>query len=206
MNREEYMVKGTGIKTKYEYVQERFGEVAYSRFRARTSQTISWPILVGSWYPFARYAEILTAIAEMFHDGRVGALRSVGAYSAEKLLNSTYQAFRAHEDIARLVERLPSLYQRFYNCGQMLVDYKPLRRHCGFQFTGAPIYVDTDMEVAIGFTSRCWAFMGIETVISGLVVSEGRASFDLAWVPNGQSLPSRPASVPLVGARSAGPV
>lgn len=181
MHYSDYKVKGTGIKTKFEYVEAVFGEAAASRLKAAVENAIRWPVLAGAWYSFDSYNRLLETIAEFFYGGKLEALQDVGRYSADQVLRSTYQVFRTDEKLSHLRERLPNLYQRFYNCGTMALELAADRAFCRFVLSGAPVYVEPDLQVALGFSKQYWALHGFSAHVSNLRVEAERAAFDLVW-------------------------
>ena len=92
---DEYRVKGSSIRSKFEFVHDRFGEAAERRLKERFRDHGILPVLDSVMYPFAEYDAVNRAIAEEFLDGDLTRLAEVGAYSAQKVLTGVYRAFAA---------------------------------------------------------------------------------------------------------------
>ncbi len=179
---DDYRVKGSSIRSKFEFVNERFGEAAVRRLKERFRDRDGLlPVLDSAMYPFAIYDEVNRAIAEEFYDGDLARLAEVGAYSARKVLTGVYRAFAAGKDFPGFLKRAAVLHERFYSHGEMLVDLDAGGRACQITLRGAPTYSEADLYIAGGFYAGAAELLGTESLDWNLAWDSSGARFDLRW-------------------------
>ncbi len=161
----DYRVKGSSIRSKFEFVRERYGVEAESRliqkFKSRPEIT---PLLDTAWYPFAIYEEINQAIVREFFSGDVARLREVGSYSASLALRTTYRAYALGKDFVQFLRGTGVYYQTFYDRGDVQVTVSDDRRAAELKFSGAPLYTETDLQVAVGFFVEAGRILGVSNI------------------------------------------
>jgi hypothetical protein len=117
-------VKGTLLKTRLDFVIERFGpdapETVLSRLGDEDRQ-IARAALSGSWVPFTLLDRIDETIVRELGSGDLSLCREIGAFSARRNLATVYSMFvdQAQGDPQRLMEGLSSLHSTFYDWGGM---------------------------------------------------------------------------------------
>ncbi len=178
----EFQVKGSSIRSKFEFVRERFGDAAERRLATRFGDRPELePLLDSAMYPFTVYDELLRIIAEECYDGDLERLTEVGAYSARQVLTGVYRAFAAGKDFAGFLEHASVLHGRFYSAGQMSVDLAEDGRRCEIRLTGAPVYSEADLQVAAGFYAGAAELLGIEQLDWQLSWDQSGATYELRW-------------------------
>lgn len=178
-----FRVKGSSIRSKFDYVRDTFGPTAELELRESlpASDEIG-SVLDSGLYSFELYDRVLWAVAERFFDGDVTRLREVGAYSAEKSLTSIYRAFAEGKDFLGFLSRIQLLHQRFYTHGTMAVDIGDNRKSTRITLAGAPTYSDADLQVAAGFYLGVGKLLGLEEIRLHFERTDQGAVFDLSWV------------------------
>ena len=179
---DEYQVKGSSIRSKFDYVHERFGEAAERQLEERFRERGILPVLDSVMYPFEAYDAVNRAIAEQFFDGDLSRLSEVGAYSARKVLTGVYRAFAAGKDYPGFLRRAAVLHERFYSHGGMDVNLGDDGKSCEILLRGAPTYSEADLHIAGGFYAGAAELLGIESLDWRLSwdASSG-ARFQLRW-------------------------
>ena len=178
---EEYWVKGSSIKSKLEFVRDRFGGPAEAALKNRFASQGLFLILESEWYPFHLYNDLCIALAENHFGGNLERLLEVGAYSAERTLRSTYEAYLEGGDFIRFLSRISALHGRFYNQGEMNVEVGPEGKSCEIHLRGAPEYSEADTQVAVGFYVGAAQTCGLAGVRHRIERSDDGVDFFLAW-------------------------
>ncbi len=179
---DDYLVKGSSIRSKFEFVRERFGRAAERELREEFEpQAGAMPFLDSSMYPFEIYDEINRAIAARFYDGDLERLREVGEFSARKVLTGVYRAFAAGRDFPRFLERAAVLHERFYRPGRMLVELGDDEASARVRLTDAPVYSEADLHIAAGFYLGAARLLGLENAFCDFHLKPDGAHFDLSW-------------------------
>ncbi|MDH3744735.1 MAG: hypothetical protein OES47_06510 [Acidobacteriota bacterium] len=177
-----FCVKGSSIRSKFDYVRDTFGPRAELELKESFSASDDiGSVLDSGLYPFDLYDRVLWAVAERFLDGDVNRLREVGAYSAEKSLTSIYRAFAEGKDFLGFLSRIQLLHQRFYTHGTMAVDIGDGNKSTRITLTGAPTYSDADLQVAAGFYLGVGNLLGLESIRLHFERTDHGAVFDLSW-------------------------
>ncbi len=177
----DYQVKGSSIRSKFDFVHDRFGEAAERRFKERFRDSGVLPVLDSAMYPFEDYDAVIRAIAEEFYDGELSRLSEVGAYSAQKVLTGVYRAFAAGKDFPGFLRRAAVLHERFYSHGGMDVDLAEDGKSCRIVLHGAPTYSESDLHIAGGFYAGAADLLGIESLDWELSWDSSGARFQLRW-------------------------
>ena len=178
---DEYRVKGSSIRSKFDFVHDRFGEAAERRLKERFRDRGILPVLDSVMYPFAVYDAVNRAIAEEFFDGDLSRLAEVGAYSAQKVLTGVYRAFAAGKDYPGFLRRAGVLHERFYSHGGMDVQLGENGRSCRIEQRGAPTYSESDLQIAGGFYAGAAQLLGIRSLDWDLSWDASGARFELRW-------------------------
>ncbi len=178
----DYKVKGSSIRSKFDFVRERYGAAAERELRESFGRRPGLlPVLDSAWYPFSVYDELNRAIADRFYGGDLAKLEEVGAYSAGKVLTTVYKAFASGKDYAGFLQRAAILHERFYNRGRMIVAIGADRRSAEVHLAEAPTYSEADLYVAAGFYAGAGKLLGLEGVEYELRLEDDGAHFDLKW-------------------------
>jgi hypothetical protein len=175
----EYKVKGSSLRSKLQFVREKFGDEAEAELRTLFDRK-QFPILDSSWYPFELYEAVNRTIVERHLGGDVTRLREVGEFSAEKVLTSVYRFFTTGQDFVGFLKRAESLHQTCYNEGGMRVDVGEDGRSCHILLT-APRFSETDLHIAAGFYSGAGRLLGARDITCRCHHDREGAHFHLTW-------------------------
>jgi hypothetical protein len=117
-------VKGTVLRTRLEFLKERFGPEAPGSVLGALSDAerrLVGSVLPASWIPFALLTRIDAEIVGRYGDGNAELCREIGAYSAHRNLATVYRTFveQAGGDPLRLMESLSALHATFHDWGSV---------------------------------------------------------------------------------------
>ncbi len=178
---DDYRVRGSSIRSKFDFVHDRFGDGAERRLKERFRERGILPVLDSVMYPFEDYDAVNRAIAEEFFDGDMSGLSEVGAYSAQKVLTGVYKAFAAGKDYSGFLRRAAVLHERFYSHGGMQVDLAEDGRSATIVLRGAPTYSESDLYIAGGFYAGAAHLLGVRSFNWELSWDASSARFLLRW-------------------------
>lgn len=176
----EYLVKGSSLRTKFDFVRAHFGDDAARNLAVEFAAEIGVVPLDSKWYPFDTFVRLLQAIVGRYFGGETERLLEVGEDSASRSLSSTYSAF-ALRDFPQFLERIASLHGRFYNQGSMAVRRANGGNSCEIVLSQAPSYPLEDLLVAQGFYVGAAKHFGLENVRCRRSVAGRIATFRLEW-------------------------
>lgn len=148
-----FSVKGSSIRTKLIFAQQRWGDEAGRELTSYMSEQGVSRILDSLWYSFDLYDGLLRHMAKTFLEGDLSALAQVGEFSADESLNSIYKAYDSG-DFYDTLEKLALLHARFYSEGEMDVRVDRKARRATIRLFDAPYYSEADLHVAKGFYLR----------------------------------------------------
>jgi hypothetical protein len=149
-----YLVKGSSISSKFEFVRQHSGRAAEDLLRKQfTDQDRLFPILDSAWYPFELYDRVNRTIARLFFGGDLSSLEEVGIFSAERVLNTVYKSFIIGDD-GHSAEIIHS---------------------------GAPNCAEADLYIASGFYRGAGRALGLDDVHSEFRLTADGAQFQLEW-------------------------
>jgi hypothetical protein len=178
---EEYQVKGSTLRSKFDFVRERFGGQAEAELKELFRGAGSELFLASSWYPFSLYDQILTAIAQRFYDGDFSRLVEVGEYSARKALTTVYRAYVRDQDFYSFLKTIANLHEVLYSLGKMTVTHVEGKSSCEIHLSEAPEYSTSDIYVAQGFYLGASALLGLKNPACRHRVDSDGAHFVLTW-------------------------
>ncbi|MCP4896052.1 MAG: hypothetical protein GY906_03675 [bacterium] len=177
-----YKVKGSSIRSKFKFVHDRFGADAENELREEfAGRRDLFPLLDSSWYPFSLYNEIICKIAERFYNGKLEALKEVGAFSAEEALTTVYRAYVASKNYVSFLRRIERLHQTLYSAGSMTVTVGRDGTSTLIEQHGAPVYSEADLHVAAGFYVGAGQLLGHHDISCHLDKGKAGANFELRW-------------------------
>jgi len=175
----DYKIKGSSIRTKFQFVKEKYGDAAEQALQGQFDRSL-FPILDSSWYPFSFNEKISLTIVRAHFAGDMSRLREVGAFSATRVLTSVYKFYATAKGFIEFLRRAELLHETCYSKGGMKVDIGGDLKSCDI-YLRAPIFSEADMHVAAGFYEGAAAFFG-ETGITCTCAHEGHgAHFHMAW-------------------------
>ena len=181
---DEYRVKGSSIRSKLDFVRERFGGAAERLLREEfETRAGNVSFLDSAWYPFAVYDELNRSIADRYFGGDLARLREVGSFSAARVLTTVYKAFVSGRDFAGFLSRAAILHERFYSHGRMVATIAEDGSGATIHLTDAPTYSEADLQIAAGFYAGAAELVGLGDFVCRLEVREDGAHFDLRWAP-----------------------
>ena len=182
MKTDDFKVKGSSIRSKFDFVREKLGPAAEAKLhqRFKTRPELS-PLLDPAWYPFAVYDEIIRFIASEFYAGDLKKLRDVGSYSANLALRTTYRAFAQGKDFVQFLQGVGRYCQTFYNQGDARVTISDDTRSAELHFSGAPEYTEADLQVTLGFVLEAGRVLGKGTIAGTARRGPDGAHVNLKW-------------------------
>lgn len=180
---DQYQVKGSTIDSKFDFVQDNFGERARSDLQAEFEKRGIMPVYPAMWYPYQNYVDVLTAIAEKFYNGDLSQLEKVGSYSAKKSLESVYRSFvdSVGKNFVEFLNRISTLHKMFYSHGRLDVKLHDDQQGCDLWHRGKPEFHDADLYVAAGFYKEAARMHGIKNIRSQHSIEGTDCRFVLEW-------------------------
>lgn len=175
-----YMVKGSSLLSKIDFVRERFKSGAADKLAQDLAGWLGRVPLATQWYPFSIYEQLLKAIADRFFGGDLSRLREIGTFSAASALGGSYQAFST-KDFRKLVSRLTRLHSLFYTSGRLEVEFRPDGLGCEIRQFEVPRASAADDYLARGFYEACASTCGLVGVSTETLVRPGGSVFRLRW-------------------------
>lgn len=159
-------VKGTSIRSRLEFLQQRWGEEARDGVLAGLDAVDRAAVentLAASWVPFALLNRLDAAIVSGPGGGDLQVARDIGAYSAERNLSTVYRMFvdQARGDPAALLENLATLHGSFYDWGSMRA-IRLGRGECRVEVEYAGAASRTNCLTAVGFYTEALRRLGVE--------------------------------------------
>ena len=176
-----YQVKGSTIRSKFDFVDQHFGAEARADLEACFASRGLFPILTASWYPYDLYVEVLEELARRHFDGDLARLHEVGAASAQAALSTVYQAFVRDQGFVEFLSGISKLHHLFYNHGHIEVSIDPEEKGCTIRHRNKPRYAAADLHVAAGFYTRAAELHGLDGVRCRFETSGAGADFRLSW-------------------------
>jgi hypothetical protein len=176
---EQYQVKGSSIRTKFDFVRETHGTGVAASFERQFDQN-HFPVLDSNWYPFSFNRAVNTALVEQFLGGDVSRLREVGSFSANRVLTSVYKLFASGKDFVDFLKRAEMLHATCYNKGGMKVVVADDRHSCTISLT-APSFADEDLHIASGFYIGAAELLGASNVTCESSLDNGTATLAMSW-------------------------
>ena len=177
-----YQVKGSTIRSKFDYIHEHFGEKERAALEERFADRGLLPILVSGWYDYDLYIEVLEAIALVHFGGDLSALRRIGAYSAKQSLRTVYAAFVRQAGFAEFLKGISRLHHMFYNIGEIVVDIDAKARRVLIRHENMPRIAEVDLHVAAGFYAQAAEIHETSSASCEFERTEdGEALFTVQW-------------------------
>jgi hypothetical protein len=118
-------VKGSVLRARLRYVEERAGDDGYRRFvealAPATRAIVAERILANAWYPFAAYIEISEVIDRQLGAGDLALCHELGRYSCDTNLPTLYKIFFRMADPLYIIRRVAAAWRVNYDEGSMTV-------------------------------------------------------------------------------------
>ncbi|MDB4970807.1 MAG: hypothetical protein JWN44_6496 [Myxococcales bacterium] len=118
-------VKGTVLKARLRYVEERGGGTAGLAFRealsAHTRQLIDERIRPNSWYPFGAFVEMCEVIDRQLGKGDLELCHELGRHACDANLPTLYKIFFRMADVMYVIRRAAAAWRVSYDEGSMTV-------------------------------------------------------------------------------------
>ncbi len=175
----DYKIKGSSLRTKFDFVRETFGESAAAELEGHFDRSI-FPILASSWYPFSINSEVNRILINTFLDGDVSRMREVGIFSAGKVLTTVYKFLTSGKTFIAFMRRAETLHETCYNEGGMTVTVADDGKSCEIHLR-APHFSQADMHVAAGFYIGAAQLLGESGVTCDTARAAGGATFVMRW-------------------------
>jgi hypothetical protein len=179
----DYKVKGSSIVSKFDFVEEHFGDEARDKLQRLFDRHGLFPINPAGWYPFNLYVEVLEAVAESFFDGDLTRLEEVGTYSARASLKGVYKSFvvEKEKNFLDFLSRMSALHRMFYSRGQLDVSVREDGRGCELWQRDKPGFREADLFVAKGFYTEAARMHEIDNIEITFAVEGEDAHFSMTW-------------------------
>ena len=140
-------VKGTALRARLRFVEERAGVEGYRRFldalAPETRAIVEARILASGWYPFTAFVDICTTIDRQLGDGDLALCDTLGRYGCDANLPTLYKIFFRMADVRYIIRRAAAAWRVNYDEGSMTVLHEgdhvvtlrmevptPHRAHC----------------------------------------------------------------------------
>ena len=175
----DYKIKGSSIRTKFQFVKERFGDAAENALQDKFDRSLL-PLLDSSWYPFTFNEQVSQAIVHEHFGGDMSKLRDVGAFSAERVLTSVYKFYGTAKGFIEFLRRAELLHETCYSKGGMRVEIGGDLKSCQIHLR-APVFSEADMQVAAGFYTGAAGFFGEKNVSCACAPENSGAHFNMSW-------------------------
>jgi hypothetical protein len=118
-------VKGTALRARLRFVEERAGVDGYRRFvdalTPATRALVDDRILASGWYPFAAFIEICTVIDDQLGAGDLALCDELGRYGCDANLPTLYKIFFRMADVRYIIRRAAAAWRVNYDEGSMAV-------------------------------------------------------------------------------------
>jgi len=179
----QYQVKGSTIISKFDFVEDNFGERARQEMQKDFETRGILPVYPAMWYSYQNYVDVLTAIAEKFYGGELRQLEKVGSYSAKKSLESVYRSFvdAAGQDFVEFLNRISNLHKMFYSQGRLEVIVREDGQGCDLWHRDKPEFQEADLYVASGFYKEAARMHGIKNLLCKHSLKGPDCHFVLEW-------------------------
>jgi len=177
------MVKGSTIESKFDFVEDNFGERARRDLQSEFEKSGAMPVYPAMWYPYGNYVNVLVAIARKFFNGDLRQLEKVGSYSARKSLESVYRSFvdSADKNFVEFLNRISILHKMFYSQGHLEVRLHEDGQGCDLWHRDKPEFHEADLYVASGFYKEAARMHGIKNIRSDYTIEGLDCHFVLEW-------------------------
>ncbi|MCU1280865.1 MAG: hypothetical protein JWM53_4411 [bacterium] len=118
-------VKGTALRARLRYVEERAGVDGYRRFvdalAPATRAIVDDRILASGWYPFAAFIDICEVIDRQLGKGDLALCHELGRYGCDANLPTLYKIFFRMADVLYIIRRAAAAWRVNYDEGAMSV-------------------------------------------------------------------------------------
>ena len=118
-------VKGTALRARLRYVEERAGIDGYRRFvdalSPETRAIVDARILASAWYPFAAFVELCEIIDRQLGHGDLALCDELGRYACDANLPTLYKIFFRMADVRYIIRRAAAAWRVNYDEGAMTV-------------------------------------------------------------------------------------
>ena len=118
-------VKGTALRARLRFVEERAGVEGYRRFldalAPATRELVDARILASAWYPFAAFIDLCEVIDRQLGAGDLALCDELGRYACDANLPTLYKIFFRMADVLYIVRRAAAAWRVNYDEGSMSV-------------------------------------------------------------------------------------
>jgi hypothetical protein len=118
-------VKGSVLRARLRYVEERGGDNGYRHFfdalQPTTRAAIEARVLASGWYPFAAFIDICEVIDRQLGAGDLALCHELGRHGCDANLPTLYKIFFRMADVLYIVRRAAAAWRVNYDEGSMSV-------------------------------------------------------------------------------------
>lgn len=178
----EYSVKGSTIRMKFEFVRDRFGADAEATMRARARHRKELAALLDvSWIPFSVCEEVNHYVARAHFGGDLTGLRQLGAFAADRSLNSIYKVWVTGKTFTEFLLQMSRYHKTMYSAGDLAVVVGEDQTSATLSFANAPQYSQAELHTSTGFFLGSAKVMGISDVTHVAVLVPNGMEIKLRW-------------------------
>ncbi|HVK74304.1 MAG TPA: hypothetical protein VM734_13330 [Kofleriaceae bacterium] len=116
-------VKGSALATRVTWVRLNHGQDGIEQLCEAVSPGLAGAIrdgvAVATWYPFAEFIELNTAIDRLFGQGDGGLIRELGRWGAEANMTTIYRLFYKVGTVRWVMARAARLWYLHYDAGRL---------------------------------------------------------------------------------------
>jgi len=149
-----------------------------ARFRNRKELEA---LLDVSWVPFPVYKEINQYIARAHFGGDLTSLREVGAFSADRGLQSIYKIWVRGKAFLDFLRQVTEYYKTMYSAGELAVSVGEDQTSATLSFRKAPQYSQAELHTAKGFFVGSAKFMGLPGITHEATLLPKGMGIKLRW-------------------------
>ncbi len=117
-------VRGSALITRITFVKERWGDEGWKRLQAAlsplTKQVVDWKLDLRSWQPFEAFVDLNSRIDSLFGKGDYRLCYEMGAYGANRNMNTVYRLFIRLGSLSYVMGKAASLWSEHYDAGKLV--------------------------------------------------------------------------------------
>ncbi len=158
----ERSIKGSVLKARLAFIEQRLGKVGIARILARLSKedrdVLEGILLPAGWYPFETSERLTVAIAKELGDGD-DVYMELGRVSAEMNLSASQKVYVRERDPHGLLKAAASIYRLYYSSGERTYERQGDTKAV-LRTTGSETFSREDCLTIVGWHERAIAMCG----------------------------------------------
>ncbi len=117
-------VRGSALLTRVAYVKEKFGDEGWKRLQTLLSpqsrQVLAGTVENRTWHPFETFIDLNVRIDSLFGRGDYRLCMEMGAYGADRNLNTVYRIFFQLGSVPFIMSKAAALWTEHYDSGKLV--------------------------------------------------------------------------------------